>query len=88
MQPLTTNRKVLVWLCILPAEENTHKYMKLIYILVSVSLITTSITGCISSLAFIYKYASANLEDSLYALFQVCANVSNLNMILNAFMMR
>lgn len=87
-EPLATIRKVLKWLCILPAREATSKHKKLIYIVFSVSILTISICGFTSSLIFIVKYFSTNLEDCLYALFQVSGNISNLYMVLIAFILR
>lgn len=88
MKPLETNRQVLTWLCILPADETAGKFKKWICIAFSCSLITTSVCGFISSSAFMLKFWSTNLIDCLYALFQVAANVSALYMMMIAYNLR
>lgn len=88
MKPLVTNAKVLTWLCILPAQEQINRRMKLIYIAFTFTLSITCFCGLVSSLAFMMEYLSTNLEDCLYALFQVAADSSALYMVLVALFLR
>lgn len=88
MDPLVTNKKMLMWLCILPAQAQTNQNMKLLYIVTSFTLLTSCFLGLIASVAFMVKYLSTNLEDCLYALFQVSGDASALYMILIAFILR
>lgn len=88
MKPLVTNKNVLTWLCILPAQEQTNKRMKLIYIAFTFTLSITCFCGLASSLAFMMEYLSTNLENCLYALFQVAADASAFYMVMVALFLR
>lgn len=88
MEPMATARKVLTWLCIVPADEETTKFKKLIYIACTSALMVSTICGFLTSSAFIIKFMSTNLEDCLYALIQICATVGDTYMMLVAFILR
>lgn len=88
MKPLVTNRKVLTWIGILPAAERTNKFRKLIYITFYFALTSSSGFALFTSLTFMLKYMSTNLEDCLYALFQVAADMNLVYMMVIALILR
>lgn len=70
MEPLSTNQKMLVWLCILPSNKNESKRKKLAHIAFSTALIAIEISVFITSGLFILQNASTDLEASLYSVLQ------------------
>lgn len=81
MNPLVMNRRVLTWLCVLPLDEVTTRKEKLTYIALSIGVILTIFSGLIGSVIFFLKFVSTDLEESLYALFQISALFSTANAI-------
>lgn len=70
MKPLVTNQQVLTWLCICK-NETSSRMEKLAHISFSVFVSVFLFWGDLSSLMFFIKFATVDLEESLYALFQV-----------------
>lgn len=73
MKPLATHERVLTWLCIFPAANDTSKWKKSLYILLVFILFVLEVCALVSSLIFFLKNVSNNLEESLYSLFQISA---------------
>lgn len=72
MKPLGTSRKILTWFYLYPVEEGTER-KKLIHFILSAVVFIFKISFLASSTAFFMKYVSTDLEESLYALFQISA---------------
>lgn len=70
MKPLKTNQQVLTWLCICENETST-KLEKFAHVSFSVFVSVFLSWGDLSSMMFFIKFAAIDLEESLYALFQV-----------------
>ena len=71
MKPLVTNKLVLMWLCSHPAEKSTVKWKKIAY----VAFTAFSLLGLLSLIGltsiFCVQSFSTDLEESLYAIFQM-----------------
>lgn len=71
MKPLLTNQKVLTWLCICPADETTRKWQKFIYIGISFAIIAMKMSVVVSSMIFLLKNLSSDLNAALFAFLQI-----------------
>lgn len=69
MKPLETIQHVLMWLCIYPVERNQRK--KIACIGLSAIVLAILATQVIGSVIFVKRFLSADLERSLYALYQI-----------------
>lgn len=85
MKPLPTNQRVLTWLCLFPASENTSNFVKLGYIVLTFVCITCMTANLIASVAFFIKSVSTELEKSLFALFQIVGSLSVWYMFITVF---
>lgn len=83
MIALKSNRRVLTWLCIYPADENTSEWQKRAHVAFSVFVFGLNLFACGASAVYFIKYASDDLESSLLALSQMsgCINALYINII-------
>lgn len=88
MKPLLMNQRVLTWLCMLPMDEASTKTEKLGCIAFAIGVTLIIYSGFLASLIFFLKFVSSDLEESLYALFQVVGMFSTANAIVVAILMR
>lgn len=76
MKPLVTQQQVLTWLCIYPADKSTSKWLKRAYVIFSVAVVVANSLGLITSVAYVYKFISIDLESSLCSILQIVATLS------------
>lgn len=88
MLPLPTNQRVLTWLCVRPMDADENQWKKLFYIAFTITFLTIDLTGLFSSIAFFLINISIDLEESLYALFQISAFLGLTYMCIVAFLLR
>lgn len=81
MKPLAKIRRLLTWFCACPPDENTRKIQKLIYIILSVILVVSILSSGTASVAFFVKFVAIDLGQSLYAVFVLIGNVTEINVI-------
>lgn len=85
MRPLATNQNILAWLGAYSPSETVRLCKKLSYSMFTFAIFLVSLCALTSSTIFFVQYASVNLEDSLYALFQIFAYLSVAYMIIVTF---
>lgn len=75
MTPLITNKRVLIWLWMCPADGKSDNSMlkSLAHIAFGFTVFFGVVAGLISSFAYFESFVWVDLENSLYALFQVAA---------------
>lgn len=88
MEPLVTNRRVMTWLCMCPAEKSASKKERIFYVAFAFTVTTTSLIFLLASVVYVMKYLLIDFEPSLYALFQAVAEVAMMNLVFVAFLMR
>lgn len=88
MQPLETNCRILVWMCVYPCDENTTIWMRSAHILFSVFIFVMNTTGFVFSGAYFVKYVSIDLEQSLFALLQTVGEANMLYILAITFILR
>lgn len=71
MKPLATTQVMLMWACVCPPTEVSHKWQKTISIAFSV-IVGLLELWIVTACAFLFlSYVSVDLEASLYPLFQM-----------------
>lgn len=70
MTPLKANQRVLMWLCVCPVDETTTIWKKSACVALATLTIIAMISYDLGSLFYFFKFVSADLEKSLYALGQ------------------
>lgn len=71
MTPLVTNKRVLVWLNLCSPDDETVEWKRIGFAFVGFIVLISTLSDMLASVAFMLKYISINLEESLYALFQI-----------------
>lgn len=74
--PLVTNRRVLQWLCVYPADENTSKSQQFAYILFTFIVFGGILVCFISSFFYFSKYYKTDLESALYTISQISGAIA------------
>lgn len=72
--PLETNRFVLTWLCVYPADESTSKWQKMVHFMFGLAVFTANSLVFIVSISFFAKNVSIDLEEALFALIQMAGS--------------
>lgn len=88
VKPLKMCYRALVWLCVCPCDVTTSKWTKLFYqsfATVNVAIITS---GLFAGVAFIIKFGSINIEETLYVIFAIFGNLLIENMIIVGFILQ
>lgn len=88
MKPFSTNQQSLTWLCLYPVDETTSNRQKAAHIVFSVTNFIMLLSGLASSVAYFVKFASIDLEKSLYALLQIVTFTATLYALVIAFLLR
>lgn len=88
MNPLVTNKKVLTWLCLCPAEKSTKWSWKLIYAIFALTIFTGNLCAFVVSVVYFMQFVSTDLEGCLYALYQIGAFSALIYMTMTAFYLR
>lgn len=88
MVPLQTNRLVLKWLCIQPLDEGENQWKRLYHIIFTFIQLAMNVVMFAASVVFAWKNAYNELEDVLYALFQIAASFAIIYMWIVAFLLR
>lgn len=70
MQPLKTNRRILVWLCLCSESETRSKFQKSLSVLLTSIVVASFVVGLISSVTYLWRFLSIDLQGSLFALYQ------------------
>lgn len=73
MKVLELNRQSFILLWIFPTPKTDGKLIKFRNILISLIHLYAIIASLIFSIGFAYKYVKIDLENTLYALFQIAA---------------
>lgn len=72
MKVLETNQRVLTWLNAMTASQNESKWKRLAYFAFSLSALFANVMSSLSSVAFVWKHLSTDLEGSVFAILQFC----------------
>lgn len=88
MKPLVTNHRVLTWLSLCSADENTSKREKRCYILFAAINYFIFIFFLACSIAYFFTFIQTDLEKSLGSLFQIAACSGIIYMLIVIFFLR
>lgn len=73
MRPLPTNQRMLTWICVCPLESRDSKWMKPFCVIFALTTFLAVSSCVLSSVIFFSSNVSKDVEESLYALFQISA---------------
>lgn len=85
MRPLETTRIFLTLLYLHPADETKGDEKNLSCLAYSGALFVATLSFVVSSTIFFVKFVSVDLEESLYALFQICGFANTAYLITYAY---
>lgn len=88
MKPLITDQRILTWLCVLPAKENTSKWEKRAYIALVLAVIMGPPSVFLFSSMYIVKFMSIDLIEVLCGFYQAIAAITAANAIVVTFFFR
>lgn len=75
--PMETNKKVLIWLCMCAGDKSTDKQENRAHVICIVVVFATTLTSAITSAVYFFKFVSIDFGKSLYALFQMAGAIGN-----------
>lgn len=67
MEPLATNRRCFIWLCVCPPDESSMWWQKVAHSILTVIIFVALICGFSASLAFCLKFGSIDLVRSVFS---------------------
>lgn len=73
MKPLNTNKQALIWLCAYSSDEPADKQSTFAHIIFTIFVIGTYVCFLSASIAYFLKYATIDLNETLYVLIQILA---------------
>lgn len=74
MEPLSINRRVLIWLYMFPSDGSiTSRLKKSISICLSVAVCITLAACVLSSITYAFRFISIDLKETIYATFPIIA---------------
>lgn len=76
MKPLAASQQMLTWFCVLPVSKSTIWWRQLLYIIFTGAIFIGHCCSIVSSVAYFIKFISTDLEEALYALFQIVSSAS------------
>ena len=88
MKALIINERLLVWLYFCSDDKIHSKWKRLARIVFSFTVFFVSTSCFPTSLAYVLKFLHINLEESLFALFQVATSTGCIYFSIHAFLFR
>lgn len=88
MKALYINQRLLVWIYFCSNDEFHGKWRNLVRIIFSLSVHFISTSCFPSSLPYVFKYLHVDLEESLFALFQIATSTGCIYFSIHAFSFR
>lgn len=87
MEPLESTRRALIWLCVI-SDGASSIWKKMANIAFTILLLLFFVTGFITSTIFFLKFVSIDLEEALYALFQIAGTTDGLYITTVGYLIR
>lgn len=83
IEPLKVNRKLLIWICLHPADSSTSLLWRCVYGLFAFLVFMLNLAAAIATLFFLLENRSANMKDDIYAFaITICYFAANVAMLL------
>lgn len=76
MEPFKTNRKLLTWFCLCPADETANNWTKIGYITTTILTNLPLTFMLITSVIYFLTYFKIDIAESLYGFFQIGGTLS------------
>lgn len=87
MKPLESTRRALIWLCVI-SDGASSIWKKMANIAFTILLLLFFVTGFTTSIIFFLKFVSIDLEEALYALFQIAGTTDGLYIMTVGYLTR
>lgn len=88
MKPLELNQKALIWLFMCSADKTVDRRKKILYFFCFLLVLFVNMAALIAATKFALKFFSTDLEECLYAFFQISAIAGIVYVMLAAFLLR
>lgn len=88
MKAFETHQRIFQLMCIFPMTADIELWKQLLVKIFAVTLHITEILGLVTSLMFVGKYATSDLEGSVKTLFQIAAYSNVIFVMVVAFIKR
>lgn len=86
--PLATCQRVLTWISVYPVANDISIWKKILFKLFPLVIFATDLAGLTASVVFFWRYISTNLEECLYAIFQISGLLGMANSVIVTFILR
>lgn len=88
MNPLVTNKRYLIWLCLHPPEKSAGFLNVLCYFLFTASVLAIIWIGVIVSLVYFFRILTTDIDFTLQPIFQICADFNMAYAVMVSFFSR
>lgn len=86
-KPINEIRQILIWISVIPADNDT-KWQTIGYRILSLNIFIILLSAAAASITFCYKFISLDLEASLYSMAQISAFGAMIYTIIATFFIR
>lgn len=73
MEPLVTNRRYLVWLCMCPASKSTSRWQEIAHATFAITALTGLVSILVPCTVFFWKFISIDMGRCMFALVFIVA---------------
>lgn len=88
MKPLATTQLVFTWFCLCPADATATKSQKIAHKITAFAAVIAIISVLVMSVIYYWQFMRIDLEESFYALYQICGDINLLYMFVVAYFSR
>lgn len=88
MEPLSTTKRMLIWLCMYPAHESSSRWRKTVYCAFGLTIFGINLFTLLVHLAFFIKFVSSDVFGSVFAFMAMDAVTAMCYTMVIAFIMR
>lgn len=88
MEPLTTTKFLLTWLCMCSASESTRKREKIAYIGAALIIFVLNLFCLVSNMIYFVQFVTTDLKGALFAFMTIYGNFAMLYTLTNAFQLQ
>lgn len=88
MEPLTTTKLLLTWICMCSANESTSVKNKIAYIGTASIIFALNLFCLVSNTIFFIEFVATDLNGALFAFMTIYGNFAMLYTLTNAFRLR
>lgn len=88
MEAFSTHRRIFQLMCIFPMTDKANLWKRTMVFMLGLATTLSQILGLLSSVVYVSKYATVDLEDSAKTIFQIAAYTNTSYTLTAAFLKR